>query len=137
MGASAFLCMRAGFLCPKCDNFACLHTRQDQNELHLKIWFFFFAKIDKSNVAILPRVVQAYTQSYSFGARIKLIICQIRHEPSVTIHEISISRKKMFDGGSNTRALGILGFIGIQLRFSSSIEKTVNLDISELKHCYR
>ena len=29
-----------GFLCPKCDNFACLHIRQDQNELHLKRWFF-------------------------------------------------------------------------------------------------
>ena len=36
--------MRAVFLCPKRDNFACLHTRQDQNELHLKRWFFF-AKI--------------------------------------------------------------------------------------------
>ena len=36
LGVSAFQCMRAGFLCPKCDNFACLHTRQDQNELHLK-----------------------------------------------------------------------------------------------------
>ena len=34
--ASAFLCIRAGFLCPKCDNFGCLHARQDQNELHLK-----------------------------------------------------------------------------------------------------
>ena len=32
--------MRAGFLCPKCDNFDCLHTRQDQNKLHLKRWFF-------------------------------------------------------------------------------------------------
>ena len=31
--------MGAGFLCPKCDNFACL---QDQNELHLKTWFFFY-----------------------------------------------------------------------------------------------
>ena len=29
-------CMLAGFLCPKFYNFACLHTRQDQNELHLK-----------------------------------------------------------------------------------------------------
>ena len=28
------------FLCPKCDNFACLHSRQDQNELHLKMIFF-------------------------------------------------------------------------------------------------
>ena len=33
---------------------------------------------------IFPSVVQAYTQSYSFGGRIKLIICQIRHELSVT-----------------------------------------------------
>ena len=30
-GASAFQCMRASFLCPKYDTFACLHTRQDQN----------------------------------------------------------------------------------------------------------
>ena len=28
-----------GFLCPKCDNFACLHTCQDQNEIHLKKWW--------------------------------------------------------------------------------------------------
>ena len=32
----AFQCKRAGFLCPKCYNFACLHIRQDKNELHLK-----------------------------------------------------------------------------------------------------
>ena len=44
LGASAFQCMRAGFLCPKCDNFAFLHTRQDQSELHLKRWFFFLPK---------------------------------------------------------------------------------------------
>ena len=34
----------------------------------------------QSNVAIFPSVVQAYTQPYSFGGRIKLIIYQIRHE---------------------------------------------------------
>ena len=38
-----------------------------------------------------PSVVQAYTQPYLFGGRIKLIICQIRQELSVTIHEISTS----------------------------------------------
>ena len=124
-------CMRAGFLCPKCDNFAYWHTRQDQNdELHLKRWFFFakiviFCKsitgslptkwlsgllkseclftcpprskwassekmIWKSIVGPLLSVVQAYTQPYSLGGRIKLIICQIRHELSVTIHEIMV-----------------------------------------------
>ena len=44
LGGSAFQCMRAGFLWSKCNNFVCLHTRQDQNELHLKRCFFF-AKI--------------------------------------------------------------------------------------------
>ena len=29
--------LRAGFICPKCEKFAYLHTRQDQSELHLKI----------------------------------------------------------------------------------------------------
>ena len=46
LGALDFQCIRAGFLCSKCDNFACFYTRQDQNELHLKRWFFFFVKID-------------------------------------------------------------------------------------------
>ena len=101
LGASAFQFMRAGFLCSKYDNFAYLHTRQDQNELHLKRWFFF-AKIFifcKSIAGRLPRGVQAYTQSYSFGGSIKLIICQLSHKLSVTIHEISTSWKKTFDGG--------------------------------------
>ena len=40
----------------------------------------------QSNVAIFPSVVQEFTQPYSFGGRIKRIICHIRHELSVTIH---------------------------------------------------
>ena len=62
--------------CFKCDNFACLHTRQHQNELHLKRWFFF-GIFYKSSAGPLPSVVQAYTQPYSFGVRRKLIICQL------------------------------------------------------------
>ena len=93
--------MRAGFLCPKCDNFICLHTRQDQNELHMKRWIFF-AKISifcKSIADPLPSVVQAYTEPYSFGGRIKLITCQIRHELSVTIHKIRSSCRKTLENG--------------------------------------
>ena len=48
----------------------------------------------QSNIAILLSVVQAYTQPYSFAGRIKLIICQIRQELSVTIREISTNWKK-------------------------------------------
>ena len=54
----------------------------------------FFAKIGifcESIGGPLPSVGQAYTQTYSFDERIKLIICHIRHELSVTIHEISTS----------------------------------------------
>ena len=42
---------RAGFLGPKSDNFACLHTRQYQNELHLKRYFFFFLAKSASSVS--------------------------------------------------------------------------------------
>ena len=54
----------------------------------------FFAKLSifcKSIAGPLPSVVQVYTQPYSFGGRVKLIICKIRHELSVTTHEISTS----------------------------------------------
>ena len=97
LGASAFQCMRAGFRCPKCNNFVCLHTRQDQIELHLNRWILF-AKIDmfcKSIAGPLPSVIQAYIQPYSCGGRIKLIICQIRLEISITIREISTSWKNV------------------------------------------
>ena len=49
--------------------------------------------------AIFSSVVQAYTQPYLFGGRIKLIICQIRHDLSATIREISTSWIKTLDGG--------------------------------------
>ena len=48
----------------------------------------------QSNVAIFPSVIEGYTQPYPFNGKIKLIICEIRQELSVTIHEISTSWKK-------------------------------------------
>ena len=39
--------------------------------------------------ASFAKRIQAYTQPYSFGGSIKLIIYQIRHELSATVHEIS------------------------------------------------
>ena len=67
------------------------------------IWkddFFFLPKIGIFCKSIAGTLSVEYTQPYSFGGRIKLIICQIRHERSVTIHEISTSWKKTLDGGS-------------------------------------
>ena len=63
---------------------------------------FFFTKIDiicKAITGPFASVVQAYTQPYSFGGKIKVIICQIRHELSVNIYEISTSWKTTLDGG--------------------------------------
>ena len=47
--ASAFQC--AGFLCPKCDNFPCLHTRQDQNKPYLKRWLFSAVSRSQAHLA--------------------------------------------------------------------------------------
>ena len=46
----------------------------------------FFVIIGIFCMSIAGPLNEAYTQSYSFGGRIKLIICQIRHELSVVIH---------------------------------------------------
>ena len=81
-------------------------SSQDNENTELTVLFFFqnpyafFAHIlqhyhdFQSNIAIFPSFVQTYTQPYLFGGRTKLIICQIRHELSVTIHEISTSWRK-------------------------------------------
>ena len=76
-----------GFFVPQMRQF-CLFTWKDD----------FFAKIGIFCMSIagpLPSLVQSYTQQCSFGERIKLIFCQIRHELSVTIHEISISSERI------------------------------------------
>ena len=78
---------------------ACLHTHQDQNELHLKRWFF--AKIGIFCESICRNISQRCSSIYTtiFVRRKDKTICQIRHELSVTIHEISTSWKKTLDGG--------------------------------------
>ena len=79
---------------------------QDNEQTELMVLFFFqnpyatFTHIlqlchdFRSLAAIFNSIVQAYTQPYLFRGRIKLIICHIRHELSVTIHEVSTSCKK-------------------------------------------
>ena len=77
-------------------SFQC-HSHTSIIRQQLRAFDFFFAKIVIFCISIagpLPSVVQAYTQPYSFSGRIKLIICQIRHELSDTIHKISTSWKK-------------------------------------------
>ena len=80
----------------------------------LQIWFDF-----RSNLAIFPSVVQACTQPYLFGGRIKLIIRQIRHKLSVTIHEIGISWKKTLDSGPNT-----MGEFDLRVLYLSQLAST-------------
>ena len=99
-GCVGFLIYACGFFVPQMRQLCLfIYTRQDQNELHLKRWFFF-AKIGVFCKSIAGPLSEAYTQPYSFGGRIKLIICQIRHGLSVTIHEISTSWKKNVSWGT-------------------------------------
>ena len=94
-GCVGFLIYACGFFVPQIRQF-CLFKypprskwTSSENHRFSKIGIFW-----KSIAGPLSRVVQAYTQWYSFVGRIKLIICQIRHELSVTIQEISTSWKK-------------------------------------------
>ena len=74
-----------------------------QNNEHTELTVLLFFRNQhyhdfQSNVGLFPSVAQGYTQPYSFSERIKLIICQIRHELTVTIHEISTSWKTLDSG---------------------------------------
>ena len=69
----------------------------------------------QSNVALFPKVVQAYTQTYLLGGRIKQISCQSGPELSVTIHKISTSWT--LDGEPNT----ICGEFVLEVGFTDSL----------------
>ena len=86
-----------GFSVPQIEQFFLLTYPPRSKSASSEKMFFFFAKISifcKSIAGPLPSVVQAYIQPYSFGGRIKLIICQIKQELSVIIHEIGTIWKK-------------------------------------------
>ena len=55
---------------------------------------FFFCQNRKRQCYNISQRCSSVSQPHSFGGKIKLIICQIRHELSVTIYEISSSWKK-------------------------------------------
>ena len=64
LGVTALQCMHAGFLCPKCGNFACSYTHQDQTELNLKRWFFLpksASSISRSQAHLGKRSSSVYT----------------------------------------------------------------------------
>ena len=82
---------------------ACHEPYDMPTSIAASICLFTYPPISKwasSEKLIAGPLSEAYTQPHSFGWGIKLIICQVRHELSVTIHEISTSWKtKTLDGG--------------------------------------
>ena len=89
------VCLRV-FPVPQMRQF-CLFTYQPRSKWASAEKKIFFAKIGifgKSRAGPFPSLVQAYAHTYSCDGRIKLITCQIRHELSVTTHEISICSRK-------------------------------------------
>ena len=89
IGFSMYAC---GFSVPQMRQFY-LFTYPPKSKWASSEKMIIFAKIGIFYKSIAGPLSEAYTQPYSFGGRIKLIICQIRHERSVTIHEIIISWK--------------------------------------------
>ena len=76
-----------------------------------KMIFFllkYASSVSRSQAHLARRCSSVYT-TILVGGRIKLIICQIRYELSVTIHEISTSwtKKKTLDGGPNIYIIGL------------------------------
>ena len=71
----------------------------------------------------LSSVIQAYTQPYSFGGRIKLIICQIRHESFTkwwrTLY--NIKHYSMYRGFSTTDSKTIFAMVGEPLGSESKL----------------
>ena len=64
LGASAFQCTRAGFLCPKCDSFVCLHIRQ-KIKMSFSWKYDFFSKFGIFCNAIAKPLSEAYTSVYT------------------------------------------------------------------------
>ena len=94
VGFSMYACW---FYMPQMRQF-CLFTYPPRSKWASSEKMIFFLPKSASSVsrsqAHLVNRIQAYTQPYPFAGKIKLIICQIRHELCVTIHEISTSWKK-------------------------------------------
>ena len=75
------------FGCVDFSIYACRFSVPQMLQFFFFTYMIFFAKIGIFCKSIAGPLSEAYTQSYSFDERIKLIIFQIRHELSVTIHE--------------------------------------------------
>ena len=84
IGFSMYAC---GFSMPKCENFDCLLTRQDQNELHLKRWLLLSksaSSVSRSQAHLVKRKRIGWSIGFSSRANwtlygvIPRFLCKIR-----------------------------------------------------------
>ena len=141
LGVPAFQCMRAGFLCPKCQNFACLHTRQDQDELHLKRWFFLLPKsassVSRLQAHLAKRKRVACSIDFNFWTNwtlydaIPRILCKIRFNDVSEMFSCWERRWIDVDGASHTLSfcfwLFTLWFIDEDASFFNFFHKITNI----------
>ena len=113
MGALAFQCIRADQLCSKYDNFACLHTRQDQNRFRLKRWFLSpksATSVSRSQAHLAKRYSSVYTTIF-VRRKNKTYYLSLLYELSVTIHDISTCWKKTtLNGGPYTNVFSCVNW---------------------------
>ena len=121
--------VRAGFMCPKCDKFACLHTRQDQNVLHLKRRFFLPKSLSsvslwQAHLAKQKRIgwsisFKSWSNWTLFGA-IPRSLCKIRLNDVSEMFNCWERRWIDVDGTSHTLSATTTIFSGVRTDFSFS-----------------
>ena len=120
------VCMRV-FCAPKCDNFICLLTRQDQNVLHLKRWFFFseiviFCKsivgpLSEAKTHWMVNWLQLLNQLNFVWRYIKVFFCKIRLNDVSEVFNCWERRWIDVDGASHTLYATVAIFLGVRTVF--------------------
>ena len=116
----------AGFLCPKSDNFACLHTCQDQNELLLKRRFFLpnsASSVSRSQAHLAKRKLIGWSIGFNYWTNWTLYGIILRPLRKLCLNDVS----EMFncwqqrwinvDGASHTLSATAAIFSGVRTVF--------------------
>ena len=142
---SAYQCMRERFLCHKGDNFACLHTFQGQNELHLRRWFVLptsASSVSRSQAHLAKRKCMEWSigfncwTSWTLYGVIPRLLCKIRLNDVSEIFYCWDPRWIDVDYASRTLYAAVAIFSGVHTvfgfsRFGLSMRMTISFTFSQ------
>ena len=118
-----------GFLCPKCDSFACLHIRERQNGLHLKRWFFLpksASSVSRSQAHLAKRKRIGWSIAFNYWTNwtsydiIPMSLCKIHFNDVSEMFSCWEQRWIDVDGASHTLSVTAVIFSGVRTVFGFS-----------------